>query len=148
MEDKYVLYDKTIVTTILNFLVEDNRNYGVAFSPFDFNNIDHLYAFEVALIFSQSYHKTFYIDMKKFDYLKFKFHNWSVRKSFKRYNKNIQIIPLDLNIILDYMKQELSLKDDIYKNIYNEFYKLGNKNRTILKSFIKIRRKQIENNYN
>ena len=84
MEEQYKLYDKVISTTLVNFMVEDNRNKGVVLSPFNPDDAESLYAFEVALLLSQSIGKVFYLDMGFFAYWKFRFENWSMRKTFKR----------------------------------------------------------------
>lgn len=131
MEDKYKLYDQVVSTTLVNLMIENNRNYGIALSPFNPTDINHLYIFEVALLLSNSIHKTFYVEMKLFNYWKFKIHNWSVRKSFKRYTDRVSIIPLELDKILEFMKDEMSLENDIYQTIYEEYYKAGNENRSI-----------------
>lgn len=131
MEQDYKLFDKVTSTFLINLMIENNRNNGIVLSPFNPNNINHLYAFEVALILSNSTNKEFYLDMKTFDYWKFKFKNWSVRKSFKRYNNKVSITKMELDKILDFMKKSLELKDDIYEQIYKEYYKIGNENRSI-----------------
>lgn len=131
MEENYTLYDKVVSTTLINYLVENRRNYGLVLSPFNPTNIDYLYAFEIALLLSDSIHEKFYLDMNFFNYWKFKLRNWSVRKNFKRYTNNTPIIKMDLDKILEYMKKELSLENNIFEQIYNEYYKIGSKNRNI-----------------
>ena len=131
MEQDYKLFDKVTSTLLVNLMVEDQRNNGVVLSPFSPHNIDHLYAFEVALILSDSIHKEFYLDMGIFNYWKFKLANWSVRKSFKRYNDTTPAFKMELNEILDFMKESLELADDTYERIYKEYYKIGNENRSI-----------------
>ena len=50
MEEQYKLYDKVVSTTLINFMVEDNRNGGVVLSPFNPDNVESLYAFEVGAL--------------------------------------------------------------------------------------------------
>jgi len=131
MELDYKLFDQVTGTFLVNLMVEDQRNNGIVLSPFNPNNIDHLYAFEVALILSNSTQKEFYLDMGIYNYWKFRLKNWSVRKSFKRYNDTVPVFKMELDKILDFMKKSLELKDDTYEQIYKEYYKVGNENRSI-----------------
>lgn len=131
MEQDYKLFDEVTSTLLVNLMIEDQRNNGVVLSPFNPNNINHLYAFEVALILSNSIQKEFYLDMGIYDYWKFRLKNWSVRKSFKRYNNTISVSKMELDKILDFMKKSLKLEDDTYEQIYKEYYKVGNENRSI-----------------
>ena len=131
MEQDYKLFDTVTGTLLVNLTIENKRNNGIVLSPFNPNNIDHLYSFEIALILSDTTHEKFYLDMGIFNYWKFRFKNWSVRKSFKRYNDRVSIIKMELDKILDFMKESLKLEDDTYKQIYEEYYKVGNENRSI-----------------
>ena len=131
MEQDYKLFDTVTGTLLVNLAIENKRNNGVVLSPFNPNNVDHLYSFEIALILSDTTHEKFYLDMEVFDYWKFRFKNWSVRKSFKRYNDKVSITKMELDKILDFMKESLKLEDDIYKQIYEEYYKVSNENRSI-----------------
>lgn len=131
MEEQYTIYDRVIATTLTNFMVEDIRNGGLVLPDFDMNNVDHLYSFEVALMLSQSIQKEFYIQMSLFSYWKFKLKNWTLRKQFKRYTNKIDIKPIELEAILSYMKKELSLEEDVYGKIYDEYYEKTIKYRSI-----------------
>ena len=131
MEQDYKLFDTVTGTLLVNLAIENKRNNGIVLSSFDPNNIDHLYSFEIALILSDTTHEKFYLDMGVFDYWKFRFKNWSVRKSFKRYNDKVSITKMELDKILNFMKESLKLEDDTYKQIYEEYYKVGNENRSI-----------------
>ena len=131
MEQDYKLFDTVTGTLLVNLAIENKRNNGIVLSPFNPNNIDHLYSFEIALIFSDTTHEKFYLDMGIYNYWKFKLKNWSVRKSFKRYNDTIPVLKMELDKILDFMKKSLELKDDIYEQIYKEYYIIGNENRSI-----------------
>lgn len=131
MEEQYKLYDKVVSTTLVNFMVEDNRNKGVVLSPFNPNDAESLYAFEVALLLSQSIGRVFYLDMGFFAYWKFRFKNWSMRKTFKRYTTANKEIKMELDNILSFIRNELSLDKDIYEKIYKEYYEKGTKNRSI-----------------
>lgn len=131
MELDYKLFDKVTSTFLVNLMVEDQRNKGIVLSSFNPNNINHLYAFEVALILSNSIQKEFYLDMGIYSYWKFRLKNWSVRKSFKRYNSTTPASKMELDKILDFMKESLELKDDTYEQIYKEYYTIGNENRSI-----------------
>ena len=131
MEEQYKLYDKVVSTTLVNFMVEDNRNKGVVLSPFNPDNAESLYAFEVALLLSQSIGKIFYLDMGLFAYWKFRFKNWSMRKTFKRYTTANKEVKMELDNILLFIKNELFLDKDIYEKIYKEYYEEGTKNRSI-----------------
>ena len=131
MEEQYKLYDKVVSTTLVNFMVEDNRNGGVVLSPFNPDNVEDLYAFEVALLLSQSIGRVFYLDMGLFAYWKFRFKNWSMRKTFKRYATANKEVKMELDNILLFIKNELFLDKDIYEKIYKEYYEEGTKNRSI-----------------
>ena len=131
MKQDYKLFDKVTSTFLVNLMVEDQRNNGIVLSSFNPNNINHLYAFEVALILGNSTNKEFYLDMGIYNYWKFRLKNWSVRKSFKRYNDTIPVLKMELDKILDFMKKSLELKDDTYEQIYKEYYTIGNENRSI-----------------
>ena len=131
VEELYRTYDKVVSTTLVNFMIEDNRNNGLAFYSFDPENKEHLYAFEIALILSQSIHKKFYLDIDFFKYWKFRFKNWTVRKSFSRYTAKNKVSWLELVNILNYIKKELGLDDEIYEQIYENYYAEGAKYRSL-----------------
>lgn len=131
MEQDYKLFDTVTGTLLVNLAIENKRNNGIVLSSFNPNNIDHLYSFEIALIFSDTTHEKFYLDMGIYNYWKFRLKNWSVRKSFKRYNDTIPVSKMELNEILNFMKKSLELKDNIYEQIYKEYYTIGNENRSI-----------------
>lgn len=131
MEEQYKLYDKVVSTTLVNFMVEDSRNGGVVLSPFNPNDVECLYAFEVALLLSQSINKAFYLDMGFFAYWGFRFKNWSMRRCFKRYTTANKELRMELDNILLFIKNELFLEKDIYEAIYKEYYEQGTKNRSI-----------------
>ena len=130
-EKEFTTYDKVISTTLVNFMIEDNRNDGLLMGEFNPKNMNHLYAFEVIMILSTSIQKIVYLDMPLISYWKFKLNNWKIRKSFKRYGRNNEIKKIETNKILDFMKKELNLEDDIYEKIYKAYYEKGIENRSI-----------------
>ena len=127
----YELMDQVVSTTIANFLVECARNNGLAFKNFDSNNINHKYGFEVGFIVSTSIYKPLYLDMGWFDYLKFKLNNWAIRKHFVKLKNKDQIKPIELEVILDFMKTSMDLEEDIFEKIYKAYYEDSNENRSI-----------------
>lgn len=131
MEDKYNLYDEVISVTLVNFMIEDARNGDVVLTSFDPENVNHLYSFEVALLLSQSINKVFYLDMDILPYWKFRFMNWSLRTSFKRYTSKNKSVKMELDSILRFIIKDKSLDRNIYEEIYKEYYEQGTKNRSI-----------------
>lgn len=131
MEDKYNLYDEVISVTLVNFMIEDARNGDVVLTSFDPENVNHLYSFEVALLLSQSINKVFYLDMDILPYWKFRFMNWSLRTSFKRYTSKNKSVKMELDSILRFIIKDKSLNRNIYEEIYKEYYEQGTKNRSI-----------------
>lgn len=131
MEDKYNLYDEVISVTLVNFMIEDARNGDVVLTSFDPENVNHLYSFEVALLLSQSIDKVFYLDMDILPYWKFRFMNWSLRTSFKRYTNKNKSVKMELDSILRFIIKDKSLDRNIYEEIYKEYYEQGTKNRSI-----------------
>ena len=131
MEDKYNLYDEVISVTLVNFMIEDARNGDVVLTSFDPENVNHLYSFEVALLLSQSIDKVFYLDMDVLPYWKFRFMNWSLRTSFKRYTSKNKSVKMELDSILRFIIKDKSLDRNIYEEIYKEYYEQGTKNRSI-----------------
>lgn len=131
MEDKYNLYDEVISVTLVNFMIEDARKGDVVLTSFDPENVNHLYSFEVALLLSQSINKVFYLDMNILPYWKFRFMNWSLRTSFKRYTSKNKSVKMELDSILRFIIKDKSLDRNIYEEIYKEYYEQGTKNRSI-----------------
>ena len=133
----YYLYDQVISTTLVNLMIEENRNKGLRFTGFDPENANHKYMFEIIYLFlvsvnNNGHDKKVVLEMGLFDYLKFKLKNWTIKDYFKRYTKkDSEIAPLEVEKMLEYMKEQLKLEENTYNDIYETYYKTGAEHRGI-----------------
>lgn len=129
MEDKYNQYDQVVNVVMLNVMAEKNR--CGKFLLYDFNpeeEADKLY-YNVSAIAADLSLNNLYLHMPFFKYLKFKFK--SGRKNLRYFNffQELKLKPehkTSVFMLMDYIREELNLPQEIFGEINNEYYKQYN----------------------
>ena len=115
----YKKYDKIILATLTNIYTLSKDKKGICLNNFNFKNKNHLFFLEVSKISSQVFHKNIYLNMNIFRYLFLKLTKFRKNKNICYSNKSIGI---DIDSVLNFMKKEFNENDNIYIDIYNEYY--------------------------
>ena len=119
-------YDKIVGTIFQNVLAESNmaKNKVVLWDFHPVNSIDRLY-YHVACLVSDIYNKDMYLEMKFFDYLKFKWKN-KKRKNLHWVWRKHTSLPEDCKtsvyIIMDYVREYYKIPIETFDKILKEYY--------------------------
>ena len=120
------LNDKIVGTIFQNVLAESNmaKNKVVLWDFHPVNSIDRLY-YHVACLVSDIYNKDMYLEMKFFDYLKFKWKN-KKRKNLHWVWRKHTSLPEDCKtsvyIIMDYVREYYKIPIETFDKILKEYY--------------------------
>lgn len=120
-DKQYLKYDK-IVANAIGFSMQLFPNKKIIIKNIDLTNKAHLYWVKI-LDLLQTYGGKFYFNGNIFEYFKFCkfFKNTKIKYTFKK-GKSIE--ELNKKFIINY-SSELSFTEEDLKNIYDEYYKLG-----------------------
>lgn len=121
-----ITYDQIVSTIMQNVLAESNRANGkiVLWDFHPVNAIDRLY-YHVACVVSDIYGKDIYLEMKLFDYLKFRFKN-KKRKNLKWVCRSYTSLPEESKtsvfIIMDFIRNYYHIPLSAFEDILKEYY--------------------------
>lgn len=119
-------YDQIVGTIFQNVLAESNmaKNKVVLWDFHPVNSIDRLY-YHVACLVSDIYNKDMYLEMKFFDYLKFKWKNRK-RKNLHWVWRKHTSLPVSYRtsvyIIMDYVRKYYDIPIETFDDILKEYY--------------------------
>lgn len=118
--DKYKQYDELLATLMQNIQVEAARDDGIYIYGYGDNYIGNVYM-QLANALADLNQQKITMVMPLFSYIKFKLKNWKSRKRYRWTWENKGSTPINLiaSFVAEYHKQSL----DIYRDIYNEYYK-------------------------
>ena len=116
------LFDKIVSSCMINTFSESKD--GVVFlKDFYPENVNHKFMFEVAKITTTLYPpRRIVLDMKLFQYLKFKFKNRKIKLEWGR-KKKFRTKEYSFDNMLEFVRTSYDVKEDIYEKIYNEYWK-------------------------
>jgi len=127
MDNKFIEYDKVVNVIAQNVLVERQRCGKFLLYDFDqTQNEDRLY-YNVMVVMADVKKEKIYIDMPFFQYVKFRLHRFKVRKNLRWFGP-IQKKKLSnenktsVYIIMDFIREQLNLTDNFFKEINDEYY--------------------------
>lgn len=121
-----ITYDQIVSTIMQNVLAESNRADGkiVLWDFHPVNAIDRLY-YHVACVVSDIYGKDIYLEMKLFDYLKFRFKN-KKRKNLNWVCRSYTSLPEESKtsvfIIMDFIRNYYNIPLSTFEDILKEYY--------------------------
>lgn len=118
--DKYRQYDELLATLMQNIQVEAARDDGVYIYGYRDNYMCNVYMQLANALADLNQWKVVMI-MPLFSYIKFKIKNWKTRKRYKWTWVNKGSTPI--NLIACFVAEHYNQPLDIYKDIYNEYYK-------------------------
>lgn len=127
MNNKFLEYDKVVNVIAQNVLVERQRCGKFLLYDFDqTQNEDQLY-YNVMAVMADVKKEKLYIDMSFFQYVKFKLHRFKVRKNLRWFGPIQKKKLSDENktsvyIIMDFIREQLNLTDNFFKEINDEYY--------------------------
>lgn len=123
-------YDKIIGTIMQNVLAESNRANGkiVLWDFHPINSIDRLY-YHVACLISDIYNEDIYLEMKLWDYLKFRKAN-KKRKNLHWVWRNHTNLPEEsktsVYILMDFIREYYNISIETFDDILKEYYENTN----------------------
>lgn len=127
-EDKYILYDNIVASSVLNIKDLSKKTGMIIFDNFDPTNKKHLFLLNTAEITKlyPDIHRDIYLIMPLLKYLWFKL-KYRKRYQIKRYSKFLHKSELNniINIekILQYMAEAYNITTNEFDEIYNTYYK-------------------------
>lgn len=127
MDNKFIEYDKVVNVIAQNVLVERQRCGRFLLYDFDqTQNEDQLY-YNVMAVMADVKKEKLYIDMPFFQYIKFKLHRFRVRRNLRWFGPIQKKKLSDENktsvyIIMDFIREQLNLTDNFFKEINDEYY--------------------------
>lgn len=127
MDNKFIEYDKVVNVIAQNVLVERQRCGKFLLYNFDqTQNEDRLY-YNVMAVMADVKKEKLYIDMPFFQYVKFKLHRFRVRRNLRWFGPIQKKKLSDENktsvyIIMDFIREQLNLTDNFFKEINDEYY--------------------------
>lgn len=127
MDNKFLEYDKVVNVIAQNVLVERQRCGRFLLYDFDqTQNEDQLY-YNVMAVMADVKKEKLYIDMPFFQYINFKLHRFRVRKNLRWFGPIQKKKLSDENktsvyIIMDFIREQLNLTDNFFKEINDEYY--------------------------
>lgn len=127
MNNKFLEYDKVVNVIAQNVLVERQRCGKFLLYDFDqTQNEDQLY-YNVMAVMADVKKEKLYIDMPFFQYVKFKLHRFRVRRNLRWFGPIQKKKLSDENktsvyIIMDFIREQLNLTDNFFKEINDEYY--------------------------
>ncbi len=127
MDNKFIEYDKVVNVIAQNVLVERQRCGKFLLYDFDqTQNEDRLY-YNVMVVMADVKKEKIYIDMPFFQYVKFRLHRFKVRKNLRWFGPIQKKKLSDENktsvyIIMDFIREQLNLTDNFFKEINDEYY--------------------------
>ena len=123
-------YDKIVGTIMQNVLAESNRTGGkiVLWDFHPVNNIDRLYYY-VACLISDIYNKDVYLEMKFWDYLKFRKANKKRKNLHWVWRKHTNIPEegkTSVYILMDFVRNYYNIPIETFDDILKEYYENAN----------------------
>lgn len=120
MEEKYRQYDELLATLMQNIQVEAARDEGIYIYGYGDNYLGNVYMQLVNAYADLTQSKVTMI-MPLVPYIKFKLKNWKSRKRYRWTWMDKGATPI--NLIARFVATHHNQPLDIYKDIYNEYYK-------------------------
>ena len=123
-------YDQIVATIMQNVLAESNRANGkiVLWDFHPVNAVDRLY-YHVACIVADIYNKDVYLEMKLFEYLKFRFKNRK-RKNIHWIWRTHTSLPEECKtsvfILMEFVRNYYDIPMSTYEDILKEYYENTN----------------------
>lgn len=124
---KIAEYDRVIQTLLTNVLVERERNQCFLLYNFKPINAAQKLYFNVTTIAADVAKENIYLHMPLRKYLKLRFAFGKKRRNLKWFSpiKNRKLdssSKVDVQVITDYVYQELNINEELYESINNEYY--------------------------
>lgn len=121
-------YDKIVATILQNILVEKERTGKIVLFGFDPKVYSHRIYFHVAVIVSAITQENIYLGMGVWDYVKFVYVHWQMRKVLRRLGNYWHTEGIDpkklssVHSVMHHVKEYYGIGETTCKNIVKEFY--------------------------
>lgn len=116
-------YDELCNISMINLYTLSKKEKKIKLSNFDFKNKKHLYLLSIAKILNTLYGYKICIQSNFVDYIKYKIKHMNKYIKYKRKMLN----GIEINSFLNHITTAQKLDENIWIDIYNVFFKGGNK---------------------